>query len=113
MASLGVNSTQLRVVINRWHRRDEEIVQELKTRIKIPVLARLPNDFRQANQAINSGVPLCKNNGDPLGTKFRQLARQLTGITPSVEEKGGILSKLFFSSPMRQRSKRRIAPVRL
>ena len=113
MASLSVDPARLGIVINRWHRRDEEIVRDFETRVRCPILARLPNDFRQANQAINSGVPLCKNNGDPLGTKFRQLARQLTGIPPFVEEKGGILSKLFFSSPMRQRSKRRIAPVRL
>lgn len=112
MASLGVNSARLGIVINRWHRRDEEIVQEFETKIKRPIIARLPNDFRQVSQAINSGVPLCRNHGDPLGTEFRELACRLTGIAPSsAGEKGGILSRLLFSSLTRQRSERTIGLV--
>ena len=91
-------------MINRWHRRDEEIVRDFETRVRCPILARLPNDFRQVSEAINSGVPLCKNHGDPLGAEFRQLACRLSGIAPSVEQREGILSKLFLSGPTRQRS---------
>ncbi len=108
VASLGVDRERVGIVINRWHRRDQEIVRDFEMRIKRSILAHLPNDFRQVSEAINSGVPLCRNHGDPLGAKFRELACRLTGITPPAEEKSGILSKLFPSSPTRQQRERDI-----
>jgi pilus assembly protein CpaE len=112
ITSLGVNPARLGIVINRWHRRDEEIVQDFETRIESTILARLPNDFCQVSQAINSGVPLCKNHGDPLGTQFGQLACRLAGIAPAAAPKAGILSKLFSSSPTQESSERDIVPAR-
>lgn len=112
LASFGVAQERLGLVVNRWHRRDEEAVRSFETRIKHPILARLPNDFGQVSEAINTGVPLCQSQGDPLGAKFRDLVCRLTGVAPHAEEKVGIFSKLFSSSPTQEPSVRDIVPVR-
>jgi pilus assembly protein CpaE len=106
MASLGINPARLGIVINRWHRRDDEVVKDLEAKTKCSILARFPNDFRQVSQAINSGVPLCKNHRDPLGAEFRQLACRLTGFAAPAEQKGSIL-KLF----SQERSDRDMVPA--
>jgi len=97
MTSLGVDSEQLQIVINRWHRRDDEILKSFEARVKRPVFAHLPNDFRQVSQAITLGVTLSKNHGDPLGAKFRELAGRLAavaGITPPRSD-AGMFTRMF------------------
>jgi pilus assembly protein CpaE len=80
LASLGLESERVRIVINRWHRRDEDTLKAVEKNLKRPIFARLPNDFRQVSEATNVGVPLSKSQDDPLGSKFQQLAGQLAGI---------------------------------
>ena len=111
VTSLGVVPERLGIVINRWHRRDEETVRSLETRIKPTIFARLPNDFRQVSEAINSGVPLGKNHGDPLAAEFRHLACRLAGVARPAEEKGGLLTKLFSSGLTRPRGEREMVPA--
>ncbi len=95
LTSLGVDPERLRVVINRWHLRDDELLARFLEKTKCSILARLPNDFPQVNQAITLGVPVSKNHGDPLGTRFRELARQLAGSAPVSEQKD-TRGKLFY-----------------
>jgi len=95
LATLGIQSGKVRVVINRWHRKDEETFKSAEKTLNHPVFARLPNDYAQVSRAINLGVPLSKNHGDPLGVKFRELACQLAGLPRPTETKRGALSLLF------------------
>ncbi len=101
IAALGIDPEQIRIVINRWHRRDEEALKSVEKNIKRPIFARLPNDFRQVSEATNLGVPLSENHNDPLVTKFREMAGRLVGIVPAAGEKRSAFTNLF-SSPSKR-----------
>jgi pilus assembly protein CpaE len=83
LSSSGLDPERLHILINRWHRRDDEALKSLEKKLERPLFARLPNDFRQVREAVDLGVPLSRNHNDPLTTKFRQLASQLAGIMPA------------------------------
>ncbi len=95
LGGLGLESERVRIIINRWHRRDEDTLKAVEKNLKRPIFACLPNDFRQVSEAINVGVPLSKNHNDPLTSKYRQLAGQLAGIPLAPETKRRQLSNLF------------------
>jgi pilus assembly protein CpaE len=95
LASLGLESERVRIVINRWHRRDEDTLKAVEKNLKRPIFACLPNDFQQVSEAINVGVPLSKNHNDPLTSRYRQLAGQLAGIPLVPGTKRRQLSNLF------------------
>jgi pilus assembly protein CpaE len=98
LASLGLESERVRIIINRWHRQDDDMVRAVEKNLKRPIFACLPNDFRQVSEAINVGEPLLKNHNDPLTSRYRQLAGQLAGIPrAAVEKRGGLGSFLSFS----------------
>lgn len=95
LSSLRVPSNQIRLVINRWHRSDEEALAQIESTVKMPVFARLPNNFKQVTDATVRGVPVVKE-GDPLTEGFARIAGQLTGAQ---NQNGGKKSRLgtFFS----------------
>ncbi len=95
LAALGVHNGKARVVINRWHRGDEEPLKKAEKAFHHGIFARLPNDHQQVSEAINLGMPLSKNHGDPLVVKFRELACQLAGVPCPAETKRGPLSSFF------------------
>jgi len=92
--ALGIDAQHIGIVINRWRRSDEDALKSVEKRTKQP-LFRLPNDYRQASEAANIGVPLSGNHNNPLVAKFRQLASQLAGMPPTVPEKRIGLSNLL------------------
>lgn len=102
MASWGIDSDQCRIVINRWHRSDEEALKAFEKRTKQPVFARLPNDFRQVSEAINLGTPLSRNHNNPLVSNFQQLASRLAGVNPMEHaKKSNTIFGLFSNTPKR------------
>ncbi len=98
LSAMGIERQRLRIVINRWRRDDEDALKSVERSLKHPIFLRLPNDFRQASNAVNLGVPLAGNNGSPLGSKVRELACQLTGLPLAAPERHSSLSNLFSSS---------------
>ncbi len=98
LAALGVQDGKVRVVINRWHRGDEETLKKAEKAFHHHIFARLPNDHQQVSEAINLGAPLSKNHGDPLGVKFTELACQLAGLPCPRQTKRRPLSSLFLRS---------------
>jgi pilus assembly protein CpaE len=101
LTGFGIHPERLGVVINRWHKGDEEILKSIEKNIKRPVFAFLPNDFRKANTAVNLGIPLMENH-NVLTNRYHQLATQLAGLeaVPVLVEKRTGLSS-FFSFPGR------------
>jgi pilus assembly protein CpaE len=95
ISSFGLDPERFRIMINRWHRTDEEALKAFEKKIRRPIFARLPNDFRQVSEAINLGMPLSKNHNDPLVVKFRQVACELAGISPAAGAKRGTIFNLF------------------
>jgi pilus assembly protein CpaE len=80
LASLGRDPDWIHIVINRWDRKDEQTLNTVEKNLKRSVFARLPNDFRSASEAINTGKPLSGNHKGSLTSEFRSLAGQLTGV---------------------------------
>lgn len=102
MSSWGIDAAQCRVIINRWHRSDEDAIKAFEKRTKQPVFARLPNDFRQVSEAINLGTPLSRNHNNPLVSNFQQLASRLAGVSVAEQaKKGNAIFGLFSNTPKR------------
>jgi pilus assembly protein CpaE len=94
LANLKISSTQVRLVINRWHRHDEQALQKVEQGMRIPVFARLPNNFRQVNDATVRGDSL-KRSGDPLSSEFHRMADRLAGIDFAKEPKKSRLAQFL------------------
>jgi pilus assembly protein CpaE len=83
MADLDRETDRIQIVINRHTRKDDKAVSSLEKHLKRSVFSRLPNDTAQVSEAINLGMPLFKNHGNPLMTQIRQLAANLlNGASP-------------------------------
>jgi pilus assembly protein CpaE len=95
LAGIGVNPERVRIIVNRWHKGDEETLKAIMNENKYSVLTHLPNDFRKASIAFNLGVPLMENHDNMLTNQYRKLASQLTGIKVHSDYKRGSLSTFF------------------
>ena len=74
LEGLGIDSEKVRVVVNRWHKGDQETLNSVQKSIKRPIIASLPNDFRKASTSVNLGTPLMENHNNNLTNQYRQLA---------------------------------------
>ncbi|PYU06676.1 MAG: hypothetical protein DMG34_05570 [Acidobacteria bacterium] len=95
LKGFGIPQDRARIIINRWHKGDDEVLKSIQKDINRPIFASLPNDFRKASQAVNLGTPLMENHNNTLTNRYRQIAGQLVGIDASVDEKKSPLSSLF------------------
>lgn len=95
LKGFGISQERARIIINRWHKGDDEVLKSIQKDINRPIFASLPNDFRKASQAVNLGTPIQENHNNILSTRYRQIAGQLVGIDTSVTEKKSPLSGLF------------------
>jgi pilus assembly protein CpaE len=101
MKGLGIEPDRTRVIINRWHKGDEEVLKSIQKDINRPVFACLPNDFRMASAAVNLGTPMQENHNNILSSRYRQIAAQLAGLdVVPVTKKGSIGG--FFSFPAKR-----------
>jgi pilus assembly protein CpaE len=101
LKGFGIDQSRARVIINRWHKGDDEILKSIEKQINRPVFACFPNDFRKASQAMNLGTPLQENHNNILSDRYRQVAGQLVGIDAAWKGKKGSLSGLFSFPPKR------------
>jgi pilus assembly protein CpaE len=97
LRSLGIDPQRFRVVINRWHRADEVPLEAFEKRVKLPIFARLPNDFRQVSKAVNMGMALSRGHNDQLVSRFREMAEQIAGVRREGSGKRGTILGLFSS----------------
>jgi pilus assembly protein CpaE len=95
LKGFGIPQERARIIINRWHKGDDEVLKSIQKDINRPIFASLPNDFRKASQAVNLGTPILENHNNVLSSRYRQIAGQLVGIDTSVTEKKSPLSGLF------------------
>jgi Flp pilus assembly CpaE family ATPase len=101
LKGFGVDPERARVIINRWHKGDDDVLKGIQKDINRPVFASLPNDFRMANAAVNMGTPLQENHNNVLGSRYRQIAAQLAGLDVVPITKKGSLGG-FFSFPSKR-----------
>lgn len=95
LADLDRETGRVRIVINRWDRKDEQALKSVEKNLKRSVFARLTNDFGQVSEAVNLGVPLSKNHNNPLLHQVRQLATRIVGEAAVAEPQRSSLSQLF------------------
>jgi pilus assembly protein CpaE len=95
LKGFGIDPDRARVIINRWHKGDEEVLKGIQKDMHRPFFAFLPNDFRKASEAVNLGTPLQQNHNNVLSNRYRQIAAQLAGIESVAAEKKSSLGELF------------------
>jgi pilus assembly protein CpaE len=95
LKGFGIDPNRARIIINRWHKGDDEVLKSIEKQMSRPVFACFPNDFRKASQAMNLGTPLQENHNNILNDRYRQVAGQLVGIDTVSKVKKGALSGLF------------------
>jgi pilus assembly protein CpaE len=103
LTGFGIESERVRVIINRWHKGDEEVLKSIEKDIKRPIFASLPNDFQKASLSVNLGTPLMENHNNTLSNRYRQLASQIAGINSSPVVKRGGLGNFFSLSTKTKR----------
>jgi pilus assembly protein CpaE len=95
MIGFGMDAERARIIINRWHKGDEEALKSIQKSIGRPIFACIPNDFPKASEAVNLGAPLLENHNNLLSNRYRQIAAQLVGMDVSAAPKKGALGGLF------------------
>jgi len=101
LKGFGIEPERARIIINRWHKGDDEVLQSVQKNLSRPIFACLPNDFRKASTAVNLGTPITDNHNNILVGGYRQIAAQLVGMDIRANEKKGALSSLFSFSNKR------------
>lgn len=99
LSGFGMEPDRARIIINRWHKGDEEVLKSIEKSVNRPIFACIPNDFRKASEAVNLGTPLMLNHNNLLSNRYRQIAAQLSGMdstSASATKKG------FFSFPAKR-----------
>jgi len=92
LTGLGINPDRTRIIVNRWHKGDDDTLKSIQKDIRRPIFACVPNDFRKANEAVNLGTPLMQNHNNELSSRYREIAGLLTGMDARRADK-----KSFFS----------------
>jgi pilus assembly protein CpaE len=96
LKGFGIEAERARIIINRWHKGDEEVLKGIQKDVSRPVFACIPNDFRKASTSINLGMPLLENgHNNGLSIRYREIASQIAGIDAGREAKKSGLSGLF------------------
>ena len=101
MTGFGLDPDRARIIINRWHKGDEEVLKSIQKNINRPLFACIPNDFRKASEAVNLGTPILENHNNLLSNRYRQIAAQLVGMDVNAPSKKGSLGG-FFSFPAKR-----------
>jgi pilus assembly protein CpaE len=95
LKGLGISPDRSRIIINRWHKGDDQALSTIQKDLNRPVFACLPNDFRKASEAVNLGTPIQQNHNNVLSNSYRQIACQLAGIESATATKKSSLGGLF------------------
>jgi pilus assembly protein CpaE len=101
ISGFGVDPDRARVIINRWHKGDEEVLKSVQKNISRPAFACIPNDFRKASEAVNLGTPILDNHNNMLSNRYRQIAAQLVGMDINGGPKKASLGGFFSFPPKR------------
>lgn len=70
----GVNCDRIQVIVNRWRQNDDGVLASFEKEAMPPILARLPNDYRQLTEALKLGMPLTGSSNNLLLSRYRTLA---------------------------------------
>lgn len=94
LTGFGIEPDRAKIILNRWHKGDEEILKGIQKDISRPVFACIPNDFRKTSASINLGTPLLENGtNNGISVRYRQIAAEIAGVESGpVAKKSGFFS---------------------
>lgn len=95
LKGFGVEPDRAGIIINRWHKTDDDVLRSIEKQISQPLFACFPNDFRKASQATNLGTPLQENHNNVLNDRYRLVAAQLAGMRLPPTDRKRSLTSLF------------------
>ena len=101
LTGFGIEPDRARIVVNRWHKGDEDVLKGIQKDIGRPVFAFIPNDFSKASASVNLGTPLRETHNNGLSISYRQIAAQIAGIDAAPTAKKTSLGG-FFSFPTKR-----------
>jgi pilus assembly protein CpaE len=82
-APAGIDCDRIHVVLNRWRQNDDAILAPFQEKHRRPILARLPNDYRQLTEALLLGMPLLGSHSNALLARYRKLAEWAAAMIQS------------------------------
>lgn len=88
-APAGVDCSRIQVVLNRWRQNDGEMLASFTEKHARPILARLPNDYRQLTESLSMGMPLTGTTSNALLARYRDLAKWAAGSLGKPEGRNG------------------------
>lgn len=98
-APAGVDPERIHFVINRWRQNDNDALAVFEGKHERPIVARLPNDYRQLTEAVTLGIPLIGATKNPLVARYRELAMWVASETNrAVEDTGNNDARLMPAS---------------
>src|SRR6202161_4539753 len=53
LKGFGIEPDRARIIINRWHKGDDEVLRRIQNDINRAVFECIPNDFRKASESVN------------------------------------------------------------
>jgi pilus assembly protein CpaE len=56
----GISKKRISVVVNRWTKNSEIIADDIRKAIRVDKLLMIPNNYKIANESINTGVPVAE-----------------------------------------------------
>jgi pilus assembly protein CpaE len=92
---LSVPLNRIQVVINRYDKKIPVTAENIENALNMKTMLRLPNDFQQASESVNLGIPLYDHDKNAAITRaLIELAEKLSP-RPLAKPKGGLFGGLF------------------
>ena len=85
---------KLRLVVNRYHPKNDISLEEAERSLNLQVFWKLANDYESVIGSINSGTPVITNANSAFANDIRELGAEVTGLRPSPNGKSGPLGSL-------------------
>lgn len=90
--SLGYGEEKIRLIINRYDKKNEITLEDIKNTLKIPIFKSIPNNYSVVEESVNHGIPVIKlAKRSPISRKLLEISAELGGNN----DQGGWFKKLF------------------
>lgn len=95
LEDLGFHKEQVRVVVNRFHKRDDLTLADMEKIFRSPIYATFPDDHQSVRRSLTEGKPV-PDNCD-LGGAYRRFVEGLFGASPDRKKAALVGLKTLFS----------------
>ncbi|MBI1748433.1 MAG: AAA family ATPase [Acidobacteria bacterium] len=97
---LGYKPERVKVVVNRFDRRQDITISEMEKALGKPIFWSFPNDYASAITSINTGTPLYESGQSPVARSIAEFTQKMANLQPSSQN--GQKEKSWFHSLLRR-----------